>query len=58
MDNYCYKADGIALPSFTADNLVGGIESAEHELVIKNSAVSLYAGGSDTVPISFICDPS
>lgn len=52
------KANGITIPSYTMDNLLNGINTSEEELVVKNTAMSLYAGGSDTVSlhISFLCN--
>lgn len=43
------KANGITIPSYTMDNLLNGINTSEDELVVKNTAMSMYAGGSDTV---------
>ncbi|KAH9927106.1 cytochrome P450 [Epithele typhae] len=40
-------AAGTAIPSFTSDALEGGV-TPERELLIKNAASSLYAGGADT----------
>lgn len=37
------------VPSFTANNLLSGINSEEEELVAKYSAMSMYGGGADTV---------
>ena len=44
------------VPSFIADSILNGIGSEEEELVMKHSALSMYAGGTDTVLFASIFD--
>jgi hypothetical protein len=48
---YNLQAAGNVVPSFTSNLLADGDLSGEDEKAIKMAAMSIYAGGADTVSI-------